>query len=312
MNSTNPVVTLRAQAEEFDFGKLRAGKDNAEANSGEQMYKDINRMDFVINGKSIDQTLTSALMEGAKQREFDKIWSEYCENDNTPDHKKTDQYEKEFERFYNLGKEYAHLLPKEEARNYRPFAKEVFKEMFKYAEAKVPSDSILEELITNCNQAGYEGTLFTDVLFQAFRQSEFTLLSPQKTIVIDCTDPNHVKVKSEMAVPTVKSDNPEEEVCQINSSLEFTLAFQDEKNDVTYKDGKLLLTAPRELKNYKIDGKNLFDIIKEYFQKFCEKLGFKFEAEIEHSLGNPLEVNSHLENMEPPIHSNEHGNTPGN
>ncbi|WP_410542119.1 hypothetical protein [Wolbachia endosymbiont (group A) of Myopa testacea] len=66
MNSTNPVVTLRAQAEEFDFGKLRAGKDNAEANSGEQMYKDINRMDFVINGKSIDQTLTSALMEGAK------------------------------------------------------------------------------------------------------------------------------------------------------------------------------------------------------------------------------------------------------
>jgi hypothetical protein len=37
------------------------------------------------------------------------------------------------------------------------------------------------------------------------------------------------------------------------------------------------------LRDYKIDGRNLFDIIQEYFYKFCEKLGFKFETEIEHN-----------------------------
>ncbi|WP_370274402.1 hypothetical protein [Wolbachia endosymbiont of Psylliodes chrysocephala] len=30
----NPIVTLKAQAEKFGFSRLRAGKDNAEANSG--------------------------------------------------------------------------------------------------------------------------------------------------------------------------------------------------------------------------------------------------------------------------------------
>ncbi|NUX01531.1 hypothetical protein GO685_03405 [Wolbachia endosymbiont of Madathamugadia hiepei] len=34
----NPVVTLKAQAEKFDFSKLRADKNNAEANSGHQTY----------------------------------------------------------------------------------------------------------------------------------------------------------------------------------------------------------------------------------------------------------------------------------
>nr|WP_264685994.1 hypothetical protein [Wolbachia endosymbiont (group B) of Colias croceus] len=50
-----------------------------------------------------------------------------------------------------------------------------------------------------------------------------------------------------------------------------------------YKDGKLSLTVPRKLRDYKIDGRSLFDTIKEYFYKFCEKLGFKFEVEIEHN-----------------------------
>nr|WP_265033770.1 hypothetical protein [Wolbachia endosymbiont (group A) of Sicus ferrugineus] len=50
------------------------------------------------------------------------------------------------------------------------------------------------------------------------------------------------------------------------------------------------ITIPKELKNYKVNDKNLFDIIVEYFQKICEKLGFKFETKIEHSLGKPLKV----------------------
>jgi len=59
---------------------------------------------------------------------------------------------------------------------------------------------------------------------------------------------------------------------------------------VTYEEGKVSLTIPRELKNYKVDDKNLFDIIVEYFQRACEKLGFKFETKVEHSLGEPLKV----------------------
>ncbi|MGL9681649.1 MAG: hypothetical protein ACR5K2_01390 [Wolbachia sp.] len=37
-------------------------------------------------------------------------------------------------------------------KNYHSFAKEVFKGMFEYAEAAVPSDQILGEIITDCNQ----------------------------------------------------------------------------------------------------------------------------------------------------------------
>jgi hypothetical protein len=45
-------------------------------------------------------------------------------------------------------------------------------------------------------------------------------------------------------------------------------------------------------KKYKDNGKNLFDIIKEYFEILCAKLGFKFEIkmQIEHGLGPSLKV----------------------
>ncbi|MCM1001393.1 MAG: hypothetical protein KTV72_03630, partial [Wolbachia endosymbiont of Melophagus ovinus] len=155
----NPVVTLKAQAKKFDFSKLRADKDNTGANSGHQTYLDIKRMNFVINEKSIDKALTTALIKGARQNGLEKSWSEHCKEEKTPNDKKTDQYKKKFEEFYNLGTKYTNLLPKEEAGNYRPFAKRIFIELFEYAGAQVPSDSILEELVTNCNQAGYVGSL---------------------------------------------------------------------------------------------------------------------------------------------------------
>lgn len=153
----NPVVTLKAQAEKFDFSKLRAPRDNKAANSGEAIYKDFDRMDFVIKDRNIDKILIKALVNRNKEG-FDKIWEEYCEDPEIPSDKKTDQYKEEIKRFYDLGKEHTHLLPKEGDKNksYRAFAKEVFKEIFEYANAQVPSDSILEELVTNCNQAGYE------------------------------------------------------------------------------------------------------------------------------------------------------------
>lgn len=306
----NPVVTLKAQAYNFNFETLKAKAVSKggwnEINCGFTAFKDLPRMGFIINKTNIGEVLTPALIAGVEQHEFDKAWDDYCENKKIPDREKPDK-RKEFEEFYNLGTKYTNLLPKEKAGNYRPFGKQVFIELFEYAEAQVPSDPLLEELVTNCNQAGYEGALFTQISLGKYG---LMLQNPVKVINIDCTDINHITVKSDMIMPVVKFDDPEEETCWINSSLEFILESQDGKNGVTYKDGKLSLTIPRELRDYKIDGRNLFDIIQEYFYKFCEKLGFKFEVEIERNLGDPMEVNSHLEGVQPPIDSNEHGNTP--
>lgn len=300
----NPVVTLKAQAEKFDFSKLRADEKNTLANSGETMFLDFYRMNFVVNKKIIDSTLIFALTKGAKKNGLEKAWDEHCKNEKAPDDKKTDQYKKKFEEFYNLGAKYTNLLSKGKAGNYRPFAKQVFIELFEYAKAEVPSDSILEELITSCNQLGYEGNLHFYVLIPAFDQSRLSPLTPtQKIVNISCKSPNCVELKSHMEVPvmdqglvsSVKNDNHKEAIiCNLQGLLEFTLESQDGKDDVTYTNGKLSLTIPRKLRDYKIDGRNLFDIIQEYFYKFCEKLGFKFEVEIEHNLGNPLEVNSRV------------------
>ncbi|GFR08666.1 uncharacterized protein TNCT_412571 [Trichonephila clavata] len=100
-----------------------------------------------------------------------------------------------------------------------------------------------------------------------------------------------------------------DKVCDLSSSIEFTIESQNDKDDVIYKDGKLSLTAPKRLKDYNMGDKNLFDIIKECFQKLCEKFGF-FKIKIGHELDKQPKVNSHLESVEPPAHSNEHGNTP--
>ncbi|WP_264375634.1 hypothetical protein [Wolbachia endosymbiont (group B) of Sphaerophoria taeniata] len=356
MSEANPIVTLKAKIKEFGFSELKAGESNKSANSGETMYFDFPRMNFVINGKIIDTVLTSALMEGAqyrksnlfnsydiystetareKQREIDtdygrafvdsvlkdlekelahnalcELWKSHCKNSEIPDYQKTTSYGKDFERFYNAGREHLHLLLKvgDENKNYRPFVKEVFKEMFQYAEASVPNDSILEEIITNCNQAGYEFAVSIPILESSLL--EYGLkgeYSKNKTMCIDCADPISTKVKSDMLVSITKFDNPGEKICDLSTSLEFVLESQDGKDGVTYKDGKLLLTIPKELKNYKGESRNLFDIIKEYFQKFCEKLGFKFEIKtqkIEHDLDDSLKVNSHLESLRPPICSN--------
>ncbi len=146
--------------------------------------------------------------------------------------------------------------------------------MFKHAGAQVPSDPILEELVTHCNQAGYEGALFTQISLSKYG---LMLQNPVKVINIDCTDINHITVKSDMIIPIVKSDDPEEEACRINSSLEFTLESQDGKDGVTYKDGKLLLTISEKLKDYPVvdemqQSKSLFDVIKEIFLQLIEKV----------------------------------------
>ncbi len=320
----SPVVRLKATAKEFNFGKLRADQDNKLANSGETMFLDFQRMNFIINKKEIDKNFIIAFKEGDKdykneifnrdnfdnlseegkafmepvlkeldQDRLSEVWESHCNSPTIADEKKIDEYRKEFERFYNAGRSSYHLFSK---KDYRALAKEIFKEMFRYAGAEVPSNAILEELVTNCNQAGYEAGIFNES-HAALSSCSLIPHSPKKALNIYCTDHNHIKVKSDMAMPITTLNNPKEKICDLSSSLEFTLESQYGEDLVKYGDGKLSLTIPEELKNYKDNGKTLFDTIKEYFQKFRAKLGFKPEAkiQIEHSLGTQIKVNNYLD-----------------
>ncbi|MEY2392829.1 hypothetical protein [Wolbachia endosymbiont of Tettigetta isshikii] len=301
----NPIATLKAQAKEFDFSKLRAAEDNKGANSGATMYADFPRMNFVINERIIDKTLISTLIEG--------VWKQYSWRGLK--HSLIDKGTNTYGKKLYSSEEKVFLLKEEVKKNnnYRPIAKEIFKEMFQYAKATVPSNSILEELVTNCNQSSYYGGgLVTNVLAPALFPHELMLQS-QGTIHINCINRNCVSIKSdnEISITDTKllthdCDSKEAVICQLNDSLEFTLESQDDKDGVTYKKGKLSLTIPKELESYQDGGKSLFDVIKEYFQKFCEKLGFKFEAKIKQNLRKQLKVDSHLESVKPPAHINQH------
>lgn len=44
--------------------------------------------------------------------------------------------------------------------------------------------------------------------------------------------------------------------------MEFTIESQNGKEGLIYRDGKLLLDVPEELKNYQDGDKSLFDIIR--------------------------------------------------
>lgn len=333
INNTKQVVTsLKDKVKCFDHNVLQAGPENNTANSGQQMYLDFDRMDFVINGKKIDATLIYALKQGAQRNKsnilnysslyysdvddtdenttkrvidtdhgktfadsllkdldkelapilFDDLWEKNYKDDDISDDKKNDpHYKEEFEKFYNIGRKCILLLPiiNDGNWNYRPFAKEVFKEMFKYAGASEPTDAILEELVTNCNQAGYRFATSMPVLETSLSEHGLKGVYQNEVINIDCTDQNLIKAELDMTIPVVELNNQENEVCKLHSSLKFTIKYQNGKN-VTYEDGKLSITVPKILKNYNIDSKNLFNVMKKYLQKIFEKLGFKFKEEM--------------------------------
>ncbi|MGL9731953.1 MAG: hypothetical protein ACR5KX_04100 [Wolbachia sp.] len=137
--------------------------------------------------------------------------------------------------------------------------------MFEYAEAAVPSDPILEELITNCNQSSYYvGGLVINVFVPALFSHELMINVPQGqgTIHINCTNRNCVsdRFDSKMSITDTKlltngRNSKEATICQLNSSLEFTLESQDGKYGITYKKGKLSFTVPQELENYHTNNK---------------------------------------------------------
>lgn len=199
--------------------------------------------------------------------------------------------------------------------NYRLFLNQVFREMFKHAGAVIPNNSIIEELITNYNQAGYVKFFAVNYhLTEMFELGLHLSCNDERAFCMNCYDPDCLELSFRMeSIPVSNSveyafaedDRPLYKVCDLSSSVEFKLKYKD--GNVTYEDGKVLLTISKALEDYKAGNDslldNLTDIINkivEYFKKLCEKLGFKFDTRIEydsehnikmeHSLGKPLRV----------------------
>ncbi|WP_353283601.1 lipase family protein [Wolbachia endosymbiont (group A) of Pogonocherus hispidulus] len=147
--------------------------------------------------------------------------------------------------------------------NYRQTAKQVFTEMFKHAKAEVPNDHILEELITSCNQAGYEFAMYGQIQ-PILAQYNLTPTIPEKTMGIHCNSANSVSVEYSEVIVVKNPDSEQLEEYKCDSKLRFTLKSQDGK--VEYENGKVTFTVPQELNNYKTDGKSLLGDIKECFE----------------------------------------------
>ncbi|KLT22833.1 hypothetical protein wVul_0036 [Wolbachia endosymbiont of Armadillidium vulgare str. wVulC] len=187
--------------------------------------------------------------------------------------------------------------------------KRVFIGMFEYAGATVPNDLIIEELITNYNQAGYPG-FFRLFYNEALNSCDLIASCSERiSIHMECNDPNYLRCFSSTENVRVLYSTDGcmslDELCDLSSSIEFQLQFKD--GNVTYEDGKVLLTIPKELEDYKAGDDSLLDKladvinkIVEYLKKLCEKLGFKFDTKveynsecnikIEHKLGKPLKA----------------------
>ncbi|WP_253300193.1 hypothetical protein [Wolbachia endosymbiont of Chironomus riparius] len=91
IKNTNPVITLKTEAQKIDFSDIRAGQDNKLANSGETMFLDLHRMNFIINGKKIDRSLLLLLKGGANNLKFEDCLSEILSKDLTTDTDKKSQ-----------------------------------------------------------------------------------------------------------------------------------------------------------------------------------------------------------------------------
>ncbi|WP_250147202.1 MULTISPECIES: ankyrin repeat domain-containing protein [unclassified Wolbachia] len=144
----------------------------------------------------------------------------------------------------------------------RLFAKYVFTEIFKHAKAEVPNDYILEELITSCNQAGYDGSLLMQ-LSPIF--SKHKLILPHandRKISIVYNSQGSLNVQYCPSMPVRKLDT-NREICRVDAILEFTLKFHN--GEVEYENGKVTLIIPEELKAGR---ESLLDDINERFTDY--------------------------------------------
>ncbi|WP_224721408.1 ankyrin repeat domain-containing protein [Candidatus Wolbachia massiliensis] len=143
----------------------------------------------------------------------------------------------------------------------RQAAKHVFIKMFEHAKAEVPNHHILEELITDCNQAGYEFAMYGHIQ-PIFNRYDLTPTIPKKTISLCCNSANSVSVEYSDVIVVKNPDQLEQ--YESGSKLEFALKFQNGK--VEYENGKATLTIPEQLKAYKADGRSLLGDINKHFE----------------------------------------------
>jgi hypothetical protein len=165
--------------------------------------------------------------------------------------------------------------------------------MFKIVDANVPDDSIIEELITNCHQAGYDCSTFLHLqpLLAEKNTAEKTLhlINPtDKKIEINCTDKNSIRINYQCSIPlsTLSEDCEKESLGEIPSSVKFTL--EHTKNGVAYKDGELSMSIPKEFKEVNFGKKTVIDTMVGLFKNIREKLGFgssSKDTKIVHKLG---------------------------
>ncbi|WP_353274455.1 ankyrin repeat domain-containing protein [Wolbachia endosymbiont (group B) of Hofmannophila pseudospretella] len=145
----------------------------------------------------------------------------------------------------------------------RLFAKYVFTEIFKHAKAEVPNDSLIEELTTSCNQAGYMAFLAIRIYSILIKYQVLSSDSYKKIMYIDCSDENYVRINYKSSMVARNSDEPEKEICELDSLLRFTLKFHN--GEVEYENGKVTLIIPEELKAGR---ESLLDDINERFTDY--------------------------------------------
>ncbi|WP_353279889.1 ankyrin repeat domain-containing protein [Wolbachia endosymbiont (group A) of Ennomos erosarius] len=216
---SSAVTTLEFQLTQSLLGQVKANENenDEDVKSGEVAYKDLPRMNFVINGQEIGRSFINTL---------------YTKN--------------------NKDKE-----------NYRLFAKQVFTEMFKHAKVEVPNDSLIEELTTSCNQAGYMAFLAIRMHSILIKYQVLSSDSDKKTMYIDCSNENYVRINYKSSMVARNYDEPEKEICELDSLLRFTLKFHN--GEVEYENGKVTLIIPEELKAGR---ESLLDDINERFTDY--------------------------------------------
>lgn len=172
----NLVYRLRYQFQltQSLLSQVKASEDNRDANSGKQAYKDLPRINFVINGQVIDKNFVSQLCDKCNQ------------NDR------------------------------------RQIAKHVFTKMFEHAKGEIPDNNLLEELITSCNQAGYDGSLLMQLSPIFLGQNLRLPNANDRHIEIVCSDQDSLNVKYFSNMPVKQLGK---EICRVDAILEFTLKF---------------------------------------------------------------------------------------
>ncbi len=226
---------------------LRLGSDNKSANSGEQAHRDIPRSKFIINGKEISTEVIKQL------------------------YKKHESLDPNLEKI---------------KKDYRPFAREIFKEMFIEASAPIPVSSILDEMVTNCHQAGYENIY--RLLLDGFCKHNSHLNISDKKIYINCENSDSINFECSSNTITV-IDFAKDSECDISFSIKFTLA--SDQNKIRYRNGEMHLVFPEELKIGDQTNRNLIDIIKEIFYELVEKFFGRCQVKEE---GNIVKMTSKL------------------